>query len=119
MLVVITSNGERELPQAFVRRCVAHQLDAPSAARLEQIAKAHAALEGRKLDPVEAQRVKALAEQAVAIRAELNALGRKGSGTAEFLDAVRASRELNIGADRKDDWNRLISLTLRKGVARS
>src|SRR5262249_10340703 len=29
VLVVITSNGERDLPPAFLRRCVTHHLDAP------------------------------------------------------------------------------------------
>jgi MoxR-like ATPase len=118
VLIVITSNGERELPPAFLRRCVAHELAAPKEDRLEEIAQAHAALEGRQLRGPELRRVKDLAGQTVAIRKELNDMGRKGAGTAEFLDAVRASRELRIGPANKEAWDRLISLTIRKGAAR-
>ncbi|HRY99002.1 MAG TPA: hypothetical protein P5550_08085 [Bacteroidales bacterium] len=53
------------------------------------------------------------------IREELRVLGRKGAGTAEFLDAVRASRELGLQPKQKDDWGRLMSLTLRKAAVRS
>ncbi len=119
MLVVITSNGERELPPAFLRRCVVHELASPDPARLESIALAHAAREGRSPDAAELARIRDLARQAVAIRTELGKLGRKGAGTAEFLDAVRASRELGLEPAKKDDWERLMSLTLRKGVVRS
>lgn len=118
LFVVITSNGERELPPAFLRRCVVHQLDSPDAARLERIAHAHALREGREPDAAEVLRIQELARQAVRIRGELRALDRKGAGTAEFLDAVRASRELGLGPARKDDWERLLSLTLRKAAAR-
>jgi MoxR-like ATPase len=118
MLVVITSNGERVLPPAFLRRCVVHHLDAPDPARLEAIAAAHARLEGRKPDRKELARVKQLAQQSVQLREEFARADRKGSGTAEFLDAVRASRELAIGPDQQEHWDQLVSLTLRKGAAR-
>jgi MoxR-like ATPase len=117
VLIVITSNGERDLPPAFLRRCVAHHLASPDSARLEQIAKAHAALEGRKLADPELKRVRDLAAQTVSIREELRKVGRKGAGTAEFLDAVHAARDLRITAGDAQAWDRLISLTLRKGVA--
>jgi MoxR-like ATPase len=119
VLVVITSNGERELPPAFLRRCVTHQIESPDPARLKQIALAHAAREGRKPDVAELARIDDLAAQAVRIREELRALNRKGAGTAEFLDAVRASRELGLVAAQKDDWDRLLSLTLRKDAGRT
>ncbi|WP_290891398.1 MoxR family ATPase [Arenimonas sp.] len=118
LFVVITSNGERELPPAFVRRCVTHQLASPDAARLETIAHAHAAREGHALDADETKRIQELARQAVRIREELRQMDRKGAGTAEFLDAVRASRELGLAPARKDEWERLLSLTLRKAAAR-
>jgi MoxR-like ATPase len=119
VLVVVTSNGERELPPAFVRRCVTHQLESPDAQRLELIAQAHTTRAGRQPDSAEQARIKDLAVQAVRIREELRLLHRKGAGTAEFLDAVRASRELGLSAADKDDWERLLSLTLRKDAARA
>jgi MoxR-like ATPase len=39
--VIFTSNGEREFPPAFLRRCLRLDIDAPNPAKLRQIAKAH------------------------------------------------------------------------------
>lgn len=40
-LIVITTNGERELPAAFLRRCIELRIDAPQREPLLDIAKAH------------------------------------------------------------------------------
>jgi MoxR-like ATPase len=40
-IVVITSNGERELPPAFLRRCLRVDIPKPDPKQLEEIAKAH------------------------------------------------------------------------------
>jgi MoxR-like ATPase len=40
-IVVITSNGERELPPAFLRRCLRVDIGKPDPKQLEEIAKAH------------------------------------------------------------------------------
>lgn len=40
-IVVMTSNGEREFPPAFLRRCVQVRIPRPDQAKLEQIVKAH------------------------------------------------------------------------------
>jgi MoxR-like ATPase len=40
-IVFITSNDEKELPDAFLRRCVFHYLEFPSPERLKLILKAH------------------------------------------------------------------------------
>jgi MoxR-like ATPase len=40
-IVVITSNGERDLPPAFLRRCLRIDLPRPTAAELREIVKAH------------------------------------------------------------------------------
>ena len=50
--VVITTNEERELPAAFVRRCVTFSLVHPEAAQLVDIARAHF---HRKNDPFKAR----------------------------------------------------------------
>ena len=39
--VVLTSNGERELPPAFLRRCLRLDIPAPSAERMHEIVRAH------------------------------------------------------------------------------
>ncbi len=40
-IVVITSNSEKELPDAFLRRCLFHYIEFPSPAMMEQIARVH------------------------------------------------------------------------------
>jgi MoxR-like ATPase len=40
-IVVITSNSEKELPDAFLRRCLFHYIDFPEPAMMEKIAKVH------------------------------------------------------------------------------
>ncbi|MCB1215407.1 MAG: MoxR family ATPase [Deltaproteobacteria bacterium] len=40
-MVVITSNNEKELPDAFLRRCVFHFIEFPDPARMTEIVKVH------------------------------------------------------------------------------
>ncbi len=40
-IVLITSNAEKELPDAFLRRCLFHYIDFPSPERMRQIVNAH------------------------------------------------------------------------------
>ncbi len=40
-IVIITSNAEKELPDAFLRRCIFHYIDFPDAMMMERIIKAH------------------------------------------------------------------------------
>ena len=40
-IVVITSNSEKELPDAFLRRCLFHYIDFPSPDMMEKIARVH------------------------------------------------------------------------------
>ncbi|MFP6654105.1 MAG: MoxR family ATPase [Myxococcota bacterium] len=40
-LVIITSNAEKELPDAFLRRCVFHFLEFPNADRMQEIVRVH------------------------------------------------------------------------------
>ena len=40
-IVVITSNSEKELPDAFLRRCLFHYIDFPAPAMMEKIAQVH------------------------------------------------------------------------------
>ena len=40
-IVVITSNAEKELPDAFLRRCIFHYIDFPDAEQMEQIIRVH------------------------------------------------------------------------------
>jgi len=40
-VVIITSNAEKELPDAFLRRCIFHYIDFPDAEMMERIVRAH------------------------------------------------------------------------------
>ena len=40
-IVIITSNAEKELPDAFLRRCIFHYIDFPDAPMMDRIIKAH------------------------------------------------------------------------------
>lgn len=40
-IVIITSNAEKELPDAFLRRCVFHYIEFPEQAQMEQIIRVH------------------------------------------------------------------------------
>ncbi len=40
-VVIITSNAEKELPDAFLRRCIFHYIDFPDAPLMEEIVKTH------------------------------------------------------------------------------
>ena len=40
-IVIITSNAEKELPDAFLRRCIFHYIDFPDAELMEEIVKTH------------------------------------------------------------------------------
>lgn len=89
MLVCITTNEERSLPDAFVRRCMVHRMEMPKREELLKRAEAHA--EGRCTSSV----LEALVEQLEgAIEVATGETGVRPPGQAELLDAVRALSEL-------------------------
>ncbi len=109
-LIIITTNDERELPPAFLRRCVTLPLSAPSEARLIEIARAH----HPDADPA---MCRAIARQFVPRTAD----GKPGTpiaSTAEFLDAVQASIDLNVPPRPKDKtWQAILESILSKSGA--
>jgi MoxR-like ATPase len=119
-LIVITTNEERELPQAFLRRCVTMALAAPSEERLVKIATEHLTqYEGPgSCTDENIGLAKALARELNAVRAEAQRDGRRAPSTAEYLDALYACRSLGITAG-SPQWQQLTELTLRKGLSAS
>jgi MoxR-like ATPase len=50
-IVIITSNAEKELPDAFLRRCIFHYIEFPNAEKMEEIVRVHYAdIEAKLLD---------------------------------------------------------------------
>jgi MoxR-like ATPase len=108
-LLVITTNGERELPQAVMRRCVVLDIDAPTEARLVQIAQAH----HPDADP---DLVKAIIDVLLPLREAAKKQRVRQPGTAELLDAVHACTKLGIRVDATKDsvWSYLQQAVLAK-----
>jgi MoxR-like ATPase len=105
-LLCITTNGERELPQAFVRRCVTLSLKRPTDSQLRDIAARHHP--GLKPDaPLLDQILPAFKT----LEGEMSRLHRRPPSTAEFLDAVEACLTLE-----PSDVAELAQFTMRKIV---
>ena len=80
-IVLITSNAEKELPDAFLRRCVFHYIEFPDKEMIERIVHVHVPdLDQRLLD---------LATQAFYWLRDVPGLQKKPS-TSELIDWVRA-----------------------------
>ena len=107
VLLIITTNGERELAPAFLRRCVQLRLKAPGQEQLQRIAELH---HGPDKDGLHAQVAKSLLMlQQIAISKRA-----REPSTAEFLDAIRACRQLDIRPEESDAWKQLSASILEK-----
>lgn len=106
VFLVVTTNEERDLPSAFLRRCVVHELERPDADVLAKIAASHL---GAK---VTAAVVAAMVERLDELTAEADKQNVRAPGTAEFLDALKACDTLQAPAG--DEWNAVTRLTMWK-----
>ncbi len=111
-LVMLTTNDERELPRAFVRRCVSLTLKPANLARLLKIARAHFPDGSEVLHRKVAQELEQIrsAEQTQPAR-------QRRPGAAEYLDAIGACRELKVLPDTPAwhrHWDQIAEATLRK-----
>jgi len=97
-LIVITSNRERELPDAFIRRCIVLEIEPPKREYLITLAQETF----KRTDNTANDRFKAMADKLIEIR------GEKHLSAAEFLDVVRAIDAL--GAE-DSEWEQLIRRT--------
>jgi len=108
-LIIITSNDERELSSAFLRRCVMLNLQAPGRARLVGIARAHFGDEHADLYDKVAVKMTSL------MRGEEEESQGIRPSAAEFLDTVRACIELGVWPEARDKtWKALSRVTLSK-----
>jgi MoxR-like ATPase len=90
-VVIITSNNEKELPDAFLRRCVFHFIDFPDAELMTKIVKVH----HPSIDS-------AMVDQAVVAFYELRQLPRlrKRPSTSELVDWITVLKSAGIGGER-------------------
>jgi|tagenome__1003787_1003787.scaffolds.fasta_scaffold20474825_1 MoxR-like ATPase len=108
-LVIITTNEERELPRAFLRRCVILPLRSPGTDRLTAIARAHFPHLGAAL-------VSDVQKAYVEIRARKIEAGEQPPSVAEFLDALAACDGLGL-TPAHPRWTDLSALLLAKATA--
>lgn len=113
LLMIITTNEERDLPDAFVRRCVVHELTMPERARLLEITRLHLAVRGLELTQPRLDLCRAIADKLDQFRAAAEGSGVRKPSTAEFLDAVIACVELEIGVDTPE-WSWIERSVFRK-----
>src|SRR2546430_1928135 len=115
LLMLITTNDERVLPNAFMRRCIVLELDPPDEAQLVKIAKEHFGSDVHKIYTNIAKRVLALTPTTTGATATGGAPWRASPSAAEYLDTVRACIELGVNPDTNDDaWQAIANATLSK-----
>jgi MoxR-like ATPase len=115
LLMLITTNDERVLPNAFMRRCVVLELDPPDEALLIEIAKQHFGKDANKIYDTIAKRVLALAPNSGGATLRGGASGPVAASSAEYLDTVRACIELGVDPETNDDaWQAILNATLMK-----
>jgi MoxR-like ATPase len=90
-IVVITSNNEKELPDAFLRRCVFHFIDFPEPELMKRIVRVHHPNIDRDL-----------VDQAVVTFYKLRDLPkiRKRPSTSELIDWIAVLRRADVGGER-------------------
>jgi MoxR-like ATPase len=90
-VVIITSNNEKELPDAFLRRCVFHFIDFPDQELMKRIVRVH----HPRVDD-------ALIDQAVVAFYELRAVPRlrKRPSTSELVDWITVLMQSGVGRER-------------------
>ena len=89
-IVIITSNAEKELPDAFLRRCIFHYIDFPEADLMEEIVRVH-------LPNVEDNLLKQAFQVFYDIRAMKDV--RKKPSTSELIDWINVLQLGGINAD--------------------
>lgn len=104
-IVIITSNAEKELPDAFLRRCIFHYIAFPSKEMMTNIISAHfGALEERLLEAV---------LHAFYQLRELQTIVKKPS-TSELLDWIQALRIGGIAPERIEEELPFVGVLLKK-----
>ena len=117
LLIVLTTNGERELPPAFMRRCVTLDLPGPPNERwLVDIAERRFPVSEQAGQKAWTNLYEKVAQEVIARRAKAERTQRRKPSTSEFIDAVSACRELLRNAPQVslDELSELLDSLLDK-----
>jgi MoxR-like ATPase len=106
ILLILTTNGERELPRAFLRRCLTLRLREPDPEWLVGIANRRYGDEGSALHAKIAGEVEKLRTQA-------KVKDIRPPGTSEYLDALRICQKLTID-EQSPVWSDVATSVLWK-----
>ena len=90
-IVIITSNAEKELPDAFLRRCIFHYIEFPKPEQMEKIVRVH-------FDKLDETLLNQCMQAFYAIRA-IDAVEKKPS-TSELVDWIRALQLGGVDPER-------------------
>ncbi|MDE6748519.1 MAG: MoxR family ATPase [Lachnospiraceae bacterium] len=104
-IVIITSNAEKELPDAFLRRCIFHYIDFPNAELMEEIVKTH-------YPNVEDKLLKDAMEVFYWIRSIKDI--RKKPSTSELIDWINALQIGGIPTDRLKEELPFVGVVVKK-----
>ncbi|MEE0740726.1 MAG: MoxR family ATPase [Emergencia sp.] len=104
-IVIITSNAEKELPDAFLRRCIFHYIAFPDAEKIEEIVKVHYPDMDKKL-------VRSAISAFYAIR-NMRQIQKKPS-TSELLDWVQALEIAGMNTKEIEEHIPYIGVLLKK-----
>ncbi len=112
LLTIITTNRERDLPQAFLRRCILLEIPDPERDRLVEIA-------GHHYPDGDRDRMEQIAMLLLDLRKQAQNQQVRSPGIAEMLDAVQACEELGIPVDKGPDsiWSHIERAVLAKEPA--
>lgn len=104
-IVIITSNAEKELPDAFLRRCIFHYIDFPDAELMEEIVRTH-------YPNVEDKLLKDAMEVFYWIRSIKDI--RKKPSTSELIDWINALQIGGIPTDRLKEELPFVGVVVKK-----
>lgn len=104
-IVIITSNAEKELPDAFLRRCIFHYIDFPNAELMEEIVRTH-------YPDVEDKLLKDAMEVFYWIRSIKDI--RKKPSTSELIDWINALQIGGIPTDRLKEELPFVGVVVKK-----
>ena len=106
LLMIVTSNGERDMPPAFLRRCLNLELGYPTESFLIAVATKHY---GQRSDNLYGK----IARRMLELYDESRREGQRPPSTAEFLDTVVACVRFNIEPS-SELWQSIETVTLMK-----
>jgi MoxR-like ATPase len=104
-ITIITSNAEKDLPDAFLRRCVFHYIAFPKPDQMERIVRSH-------MPDLDARMMKAALDRFFELR-KIKGL-KKPPSTSELLDWLQVLVAMGIDPARLDDAHPFLGVLLKQ-----